>query len=55
MRQVRREADIESALKMQLFVSTVLMTPTLYKLAYAFLPQARPVPTPTPAATCIAA
>ena len=27
-----QQADIESALKMQLFVSTALMTPVLYKL-----------------------
>ena len=34
------EADIETALKTQLVVSTVLMTPLLYYLAQSFLPPA---------------
>jgi len=40
IKTVQREADIESALKLQLFVSTALMTPALYKLCYSFLPAA---------------
>merc|ERR1719331_20706 len=40
LRPVKREADIESALKMQLLVSTLLMTPCLYKLSTTFLPAA---------------
>ena len=40
LRPVKKEEDIESALKTQLLVSTLLMTPCLYKLAYAFLPAA---------------
>merc|ERR1719238_2140812 len=34
-RPVKREEDIETALKGQLLVSTLLMTPCLYKLAHA--------------------
>jgi Na+/H+-translocating membrane pyrophosphatase len=37
---VKNERGIESALKMQLLVSTVLMTPAIYLLAYFFLPAA---------------
>eukprot|EP00967_Tisochrysis_lutea_P005348 scaffold6403_cov31-Tisochrysis_lutea.AAC.1 len=37
---VKDERGIESALKMQLFVSTLLMTPTIYLLAHFFLPAA---------------
>ena len=40
IRPVRKEEDIETVLKNQLLVSTLLMTPVLYKLAYAFLPTA---------------
>ena len=39
-RQVRKEADIETALKTQLLVSTVLMTPVVWYLAHAYLPAA---------------
>jgi len=35
---VRREADVESALKKQIIVSTVLMTPTAYALCHYLLP-----------------
>lgn len=38
--QVRKETDIETALKTQLFVSAALMTPVLYKLCFAALPSA---------------
>mmetsp|Transcript_27041 Transcript_27041/g.68779 ORF Transcript_27041/g.68779 Transcript_27041/m.68779 type:complete len:866 (+) Transcript_27041:35-2632(+) len=37
---VKKEADIESVLKTQLLVSSLLMTPTLYYLADFFLPAA---------------
>jgi len=40
LRQVRKEADIETALKTQLLVSTVLMTPVVWYLAHAYLPAA---------------
>merc|ERR1719238_2373241 len=40
VKPVKKEADIEGALKLQLLVSTLLMTPCLYKLSYAFLPAA---------------
>ncbi|KAL1507326.1 hypothetical protein AB1Y20_008172 [Prymnesium parvum] len=39
LKPVRREADIESALKLQLFVSTALMTPAVYFLSKAVLPS----------------
>jgi len=39
LRPVKKEADIETALKTQLLVSTALMTPVLYKLSYSFLPH----------------
>ena len=35
---VKKEADIEKVLKTQLLVSSVLMTPVIYKLSYSFLP-----------------
>ena len=37
---MRKETDIETVLKTQLLVSTLLMTPCLYKLAHVFLPAA---------------
>lgn len=37
---VKNERGIENALKMQLLVSAVLMTPTIYLLAHFFLPAA---------------
>merc|ERR1719453_2795902 len=37
---VRKEDDIEKVLKTQLLVSTLLMTPCLYKLSTTFLPAA---------------
>ena len=35
---VRREQDVERALKMQLIISTILLTPTLCLISYFFLP-----------------
>ena len=37
---MRKEIDIEKVLKTQLLVSSLLMTPVLYFLAYYFLPAA---------------
>ena len=40
LRTVKSESDIEQALKLQLLISTLLMTPTLYQLCHSFLPAA---------------
>ena len=39
IKPVRKEADVEKALKMQLIISTVLLTPAIYALAWGFLPE----------------
>ena len=39
IKPVKKEADVEKALKMQLIISTVLLTPAIYGLAYGFLPE----------------
>ena len=56
--QVTREAHIEGALKLQLFVSALLMTPVVWWLSSSFLPTSFAVSgacaTPTGAFACVA-
>jgi Na+/H+-translocating membrane pyrophosphatase len=64
IRPVKKEADVENALKLQLISTTILMIPSIYYTAHYFLPASFEIAktvgkhtlmlTPTKAAMCVA-